>query len=158
MALAHLQRYSKPENFADFGEVNRAEYFVAYGRHRDSNTLVESNWRVMLERLGGESDTVIILRDSHWAVGWVEAIYIHESDITRQQLAEEMLTDLDDYSILDESDLSELECDRAYTYWRQMRVRERVEWCQRYRVSVFAARRDDIPEDPSGELLSALAE
>lgn len=35
----------------------------------------------MLRELGGESETVRVVRESHWAVGWVEWIAIHESDI-----------------------------------------------------------------------------
>jgi hypothetical protein len=112
----------------------------------------------MLRELGGESETVLVLRDSHWAVGWVEAIYIHESDTDRLAIADEIMSALEDYPVADEFDHSELEWETAHAYWASMSVRERVDWCQRYRASVFAARRDEIPECPSGELVSALAE
>lgn len=151
-----LKRYERPSHFMDCADFDRREYFVVYGRHRDSDLLTESNWRVMLARLGGESETVLVIRDSHFLVGWVEAIYIHHSDIARCLLADGMLGDIDDYPILDESDYSDLECDRAFDYWSRCSLSERIDWCRRYGVSIFAARHtDDIR---SGELLSALAE
>lgn len=159
MQLTHLQRYTRPAHFVDFADVDRTEYFVPYGQHRDSDVLTRSNFRCILRALGGESDTVLVLRSSHFAVGWIEGIYIHESDTARLETADRLLAKLEDYPIVSEEDYSALECDEAFAYWSGMSVRERVYWCQRYRVSIFAARRgDDIPDDPSGELLSALAE
>jgi hypothetical protein len=154
----HLTRYTRPSDFADFSGIPRGEYYVAYGRHRDSDTATESNWRVLLRELGGESETVLVLRDSHWAVGWVEGIYIHESDTAACETADRALARLADYPILDDDDWGMLEFDRAAAYWARMSVRERIEWCRDYDVSIFAARRDDVPEDPGGELIMRLAE
>lgn len=155
--MEHLKRWERPSHFADFAEFDRREYFVAIGRHRDSDTLTESNWRVLLKRLGGESETVLIIRDSHWAVGWVEAIYIHESNTTALGIADEARAAMDDYPVLDESDWSQLEWDEAAKYWASIRPCDRIDWCRRYDISIFAARRDELPDDPGGELVSALA-
>lgn len=153
-----LQRYTRPPNFADFGDINRNEYFVAYGQHRDSDTLTRSNFRSILSSLGGESDTVLIIRDSHWAVGWVEAIYIHESDQAKLTIADDILTALEDYPIVNATDFSDLEWDAACKYWESMSVSDRVSWLQRYEfnVSIFAARRSELPEglDNISELAS----
>jgi hypothetical protein len=153
----HLRRYRRPEHFSDWTNVNRAEYYVAYGRHRDSDTLTESNFRSLLRLLGGESDTVIIPRDSHFLVGWVEAIYIHEADERACRIADEALGRLEQYPVLEEGDWSELEYGRAAEYWERASVSERIDWCGRYDVSIFAARRSELPEDPRGELVAALA-
>jgi hypothetical protein len=72
------------------------EYYVAYGHHRDSDVLSESNFYSLLRRLGGESETVLVIRESHWAVGWVEWIGIHPSDETAVRLATECLEQLED--------------------------------------------------------------
>lgn len=163
----HLQRYERPTHFADFGAVNRADYYVAIGQHRNSDSVTRSNFRTMLRNLGGESETVLILRDSHFAVGWVEALYIHESDTARCEQADDMLRRLEDYPILDESDHSGLEWNETAEYWARMSVRERTEWITRAntynaytRVSspipVFAARRPELPEDPNGRLFELL--
>jgi hypothetical protein len=158
MDLQHIRRYERPPYFADFSGIDRAEYFVAYGRHRDSDTLRESNYRTILAQLGGESETVIVLRDSHFAMGWVETILIHESDTAALETVDQILAGLEDYPVVCEDDWSSLEYERAAEYWARASVRERLEWCQRYDVSPFAARRNEVPEDPRGELISRLAE
>ena len=158
MAYTHLQRYARPRDFADFAQFDRKEYYVAYEQHRDSDTATRSNFCSILKAIGGESETVLVLRDSHFAVGYVEGIYIHESDTTACEIANQILAKLEDYPIVNEDDWSELEWETAADYWEHMGIRERIEWCQKYRVSPFAARRNEIPEDPSGELISALAE
>jgi hypothetical protein len=108
--------------------------------------------------LGGESETVLVIRDSHFAVGWVESIYVHQSDIAALATADRLLAKLDDYPVVHEDDWSELEYETAAEYWASMRVKERIEWCKRYDVSIFAARHDWVPDDPQGGLISALAE
>lgn len=151
----HLRRWKRPNSYIG---AEWPDYFPFLGRSRDSDLVEESNFRVGLERLGGESDTVIVTRCSHWAVGWVEKILIHESDEAALRAADQMTAKIMGYPILDEEDYSRLELDRACDYWEAMSTRERVWWCQKYGVSVFAARRSEIPEDRTGELMSALAE
>ena len=152
----HLKKWTRPQCYIG---PDYPEYYPFLGQSRDSDTVERSNFRVGLERLGGESDTVLVIRDSHWAVGWVETIYVHESDKKALRAADSMRDKIDNqYPILSEEDWSELEWETASNYWEAMSVRERAEWCKRYRVSVFAARRAEIPSDPSGELISALSE
>ena len=164
---AHLPRYTRPANFADFGDVPRAEYFVAYGQHRDSDSVTRSNFRSILSQLGGESETVLVLRDSHWAVGWVEAIYVHESNTVRCEIADKIREALEDYPLVDESDHSELEWNEAADYWASCSVRERVDWITRantyneytrvsHPIPVFAARRAELPDDDNGRLFELL--
>jgi hypothetical protein len=153
-----LQRYSRPSDFADFADFDRNEYFVTGGQHRDSDTLTRSNHRSILKALGGESDTVRVIRDSHFAVGWVEAIYIHESDTKALAIAREIADSLEDYPVVNEDDWSELQCNEACEYWQRMPVSDRVDVCQRFHISVFAARRDELPEDPQGGLIDYLAD
>lgn len=158
MDLQHIQRYTRPRDFADFGDIPRNEYYVAYGQHRDSDCLTRSNFRSILKALDGESETVLVIRDSHWAVGWVEAIYIHESDEQRLEVADHLLAKLADYPVVDEDDWSELEYEVASSYWASMTVTERVQWLQRYEasVSIFAARRAELPAGLND--IAALAE
>lgn len=114
----HLKRYTRPRDFADFADFDRTAYYVAYGQHRDSDALTRSNFAVMLQRLGGESETVLIVRDNHWAVGWIETIYILATDTERSQHADTMLADLDDYPVLDEEHFSATEHEDADLTWR----------------------------------------
>jgi hypothetical protein len=158
MDLKYLQRWTRPDSFADFADFDRREYFVAAGQHRDSDTLTRSNFRSILAALGGESETVIIVRDSHFAVGWVEAVYIHESDSAALATADAILERLEGYPVVDEDDWSGLEYAEAAEYWGRLSVSERLDYCQKYRCSPFAARRADLPDDPQGGLVSALAD
>lgn len=73
---------------------------------RDSDALARSNYRVALEILGGESDTVETHRFGHWACGWLEIILVHPSraeDVAKTACA------LADYPVLSDEDFSELE-------------------------------------------------
>ena len=153
---AHLPRYTRPPHFADYADIDRAEYFIAYSQHRDSDSLTRSNFRSILQALGGESETVLVLRDSHFAVGWVEAIYVHESDTVACAEADRILGRLEDYPVADEEDHSSLEWDEACEYWAWMNLSERVRYLSRARLSPFAARRDELPEDPNGRLFELL--
>ena len=151
---AHLQRWTRPRYYSG---PDYPEYFPVVGQSRDSDTVERSNFRVALQRLGGESDTVRVIRDSHWAVGWVETLCVHESDTAALQCADAMRDKLDNrYPILSEDDWSELEWEEAAAYWGSMSLRERVTLCQECDVSVFAARRDVIPQDDTGRLWEAL--
>ena len=122
------------------------EWYVFLWQNRDSDAVTRSNFRVGLERLGGESDTVKVIREKHWTVGWVEWIGIHESAADKVLLADEMLDSLSDYPVLSDDDWGDLEATEVMAYWGRMGIRERMEWCQRSGVSVFVARREyDLP-------------
>lgn len=151
--LKAIKRWERPSDY--FG-ASWPEYFVFLGQHRDSDSVARSNFEVGLRELGGESETVIVVRERHWAVGWVEWVAIHESDEAAVQAADEMLCALSDYPVLSDEHLSELEWNEASEYWERMSVRERVDYCQRAELSIFAARRDYLPEDPSGHLFELL--
>jgi hypothetical protein len=74
----HLQKWARPNNF--FGEEWLDYYSSGVGESRDSDCLEQSNFDCMLKEIGGESDTVIVVEENHWAVGWIRWIAIHESD------------------------------------------------------------------------------
>lgn len=123
-------------------------WVVGVSQTRDSGVLERSNFAVMLRELGGESDTVQVHRFGHWGPGWFEIILIDPADEASVKAAEELEAGLEDYPVLDESHWSELEFTEACEAWARMRVKDRVEYLQRYgrRVSVFAARREELPE------------
>lgn len=126
-------------------------------RTRDSGVRADSNFETALKILGytdGNEDRVEVHSFNHWGPGWFEIILVHPRLVYQ---VEELQRTLDTCAILDETDYSEREHAAASKYWESCNTGERMYWCQRYRVSVFAARRDEIPQDPSGELLSALA-
>ena len=54
--------------------------------------------------------------------------------------------------LLDEMDWSEREWNAACGVWEQASVRDRMDYCKRAGVSIFAARRAELPQDDNGSL------
>ena len=149
----HLKRWQMPDSY--FGQ-EWPEYYVFLGQNRDSDSLTRSNFECALTAIGGESDTVEIVRERHWAVGWVEWIAIHESNTVALAKADAVLDKLEDYPVVNEDHWSNLEYEEACDYWERMTVRQRAEYCKRADISIFAARRDYLPDDPCGYLFESL--
>jgi len=127
----HLKRWEMPRNYA--GEV-WPNYYSFLGRSRDSDCLEECNFVQGLKRLGGESETVLVIRENHWAVGWVEWIGIHQDDAAALRLADEIKGGLEDYPVVDEDALSEAEMEEANTVWRDCyNLKDRVAYVRAHR-------------------------
>ncbi len=130
-SYSHIQRWRMPHDY--FGAHWNDYYSSGVGQSRDSDALERSNFTAMLALLGGESDTVTIVRESHWAVGWVEWIAIHESDSQALTIANEAMARLADYPVLDEEAWSELEWNEAADYWDSMSPRSKVQYAMEVR-------------------------
>lgn len=89
---------------------------VGIGQSRDSDALEESNYRCTLRLLretatenGLDPDeTVQEHRASHWAVGWVESLWIADEPTLRDAVRD-LHAALANYPVVDDSDHSELE-------------------------------------------------
>ncbi len=129
-----LERWTMPRDYC--GATWPECYSAGVGRSRDSDCLEESNFQSMLAELGGESDTVMVIRESHWAVGWVEWLAIHESDEKSLRAADAMQGRLEDYPILDEDDLSSREWEECERVWSDCYSdRERVRYLREHRCT-----------------------
>jgi hypothetical protein len=121
----HLKRWTMPDSY--FGEVWPDYYSAGVGQSRDSDTLERSNFASMLQELGFESETVLVVRENHWAVGWVEWIAIHATDEVALRKADRIVDGLNSYPVVNESHWSELEMEEANEVWRDCYTdRERV--------------------------------
>lgn len=150
--IVGIQRWTDPPHYAG---SRWPEYFSAgVGQSRDSKPLEQSNFRSMLRLLGGETDTVIVVRESHWAVGWVEWIAIHETDTVALQAADKAIANLEDYPVLDDDDFYSLETEQIVDWWASEDLRWRMDRCRLVGVSLFAARRNF----PSDEVYDSLRE
>ncbi|MER9833394.1 hypothetical protein NKJ28_00255 [Mesorhizobium sp. M0145] len=122
----NLNRWTRPDCYAG---AEWPEYFSSgCGQSRDSDSLERSNFECMLKALGGESETVRVIRESHWAVGWVEWVAIHETDDAALETADEIKAALEDYPVVDESHWSDLEFTETVDYWASMSTRERADY------------------------------
>lgn len=125
---------------------------------RDSGPLEQSNFETALAELGGESDAVEVHRFGHWGPGWYEIILIDPADAGAVDKARGMEERLADYPILDEEDFSRRELEAAEKAWAAMGRASRAYALERYGrgVSIFAIRRDELPSEDSGDLISYL--
>ena len=117
----HLERWTMPRDY--FGATWPNHYSAGVGQSRDSGCLEQSNFAAMVSALGGESEIVTVVRESHWAVGWVEWIAIKadgtpESD-KALQIADELMERFSDYPVLNEDDFSEREMEAANQTWKE---------------------------------------
>jgi len=113
-----MQKWSRSDNY--IGETY-FDYYVLLSHHRDSGLVEESNFWSALKALNGESDTVKVIRSSHWAVGWIEVILIHESDKESVERGFEIEKALESYPILDDIDFSERESEKRDEYIEEIR-------------------------------------
>ena len=144
-----LQRWDHPTGFDS--DVNFAGYkptgYVIYSRNRDSSILEETNFAAILEDLGGEGDLVRVIRHGHWACGWIE--YIMVDDTAPDSLLDQCVDiarALEDYPVFSDSRYSEAQWEAIHDHWDRLPLADRVDLCRDNGVSIFAARRDSIPD------------
>jgi len=125
----YLKRWKLPRDY--FG-AEWPEHYVFLGQNRDSGALTRANFDAALKAIGGEQvveDTtdetgqaeillVTVVRESHWAVGWVEWIAIHESAAHVLKIADEIMRNMESYPVVDEKLFSQYEHEEAYEVWR----------------------------------------
>jgi hypothetical protein len=126
------------------------DYYVFLSQSRDSDALTRSNFGYGLKLLGGESESVQVIRERHWACGWIEWIGIEKSDFKALEIADKIMMDLESYPVLNEDHFSEIEYSESENYWQQLPINYRVELCQDANISIFAARHDYIPMQDNG--------
>lgn len=146
-----VHEWTHPRDYA--GATWEGWYSAGFGRSRDSDALEESNFTIAsrellalkdkaelpleeLERMAnnGICETVEIVRESHWAVGWVEWIAIHSSNTAALAKARELCESANQYPPLDESHWSNLEHERAEEVWSKcFDVEERILYIRRHR-------------------------
>lgn len=121
-------------------------WLVFLSRHRDSGDLENSNFEAGLAIVkkvasiqpvdDDDSASVQVVSENHWAVGWVEWIAIHPSDLGAVKAAEEVLARLEGYPVLDDEDHSRREWDSAQEIWRNCyNERERAQIIRKNRTS-----------------------
>ena len=137
-----MNKWQKADNY--LGQ-SYSDYYVSLAQSRDSGILEQSNFDNALKQLGGETDTVLVVRNSHWAVGWIEWIAIHESDTDAIATGENIEHKMADYPVLDENDYFQREHDYALDTWlNAYSLRDRIDLCKEYNESIFASRNTKV--------------
>jgi hypothetical protein len=121
--MHNVTLWTHPSNY--FGATWENWYSAGFGQSRDSDHLEASNFQYALERLLAlstvleleDGPTVQIVRENHWAVGWIEWIAIHKSNTVALQMARQLCKRANDYPILDEEDFSRREDEECSYLW-----------------------------------------
>lgn len=108
---------TEPDSWADFSDEKKA--YVTHGRrfmtHRDADVLETSNWEtIKADLMSRFPDDCFVLPSSHWAVGWVEELFVRVYDDNDQfteafKAMYDWHCTLESYPVADEQDLSERE-------------------------------------------------
>ena len=170
LQLAHCA-WERP---SDYGGFSPDGDYLVFSTHRDAGSVTRSNyesagealhcepfsaspWDDDFEERFADRPAVYDFRAGHWAVGWIEYMLVRK-DAPDEVLIEaaEMLAALEDYPVLNEDHLSELEWNEACEAWERMSLRDRIQLCRENEVSIFAARRDEFPPDDGGGVFEVL--
>lgn len=170
-AAEHLETavWKHPECYGGFSPDG--DYLVL-SRTRDGDLLERVNWDVAVESLKAKAmdhgsfnevptdrPAVYHWRAGRWACGWVEYLMVRaDAPDDIKEAAGEILCSLADYPILDETRYSNAECEAVDKYWSECSVSDRVDYLRDAGLSIFAARRDYLPQDANGALFDALRE
>lgn len=130
-----MQTYStyRPTQFdcAGLNLPDQQDWLVLpVGRNRDSGELDQSNFDTALKMLGGESDTVEVHRFGHWACGWLEIIIVKPGS-DAEKVANEIESSLENYPVLDETDLSNREWEGYQEGWQNYARRDFIKGLSR---------------------------
>ena len=177
MSILESTRWTTPSSYCGFNPIDD---FVLYTKNRDSDSIELSNYDEFIATVKNElkvniggvlSNKQVDLepgayvyewRAGHSACGWVDYLMLSkDAPENVKQIFLSMLEALEDHPVLNEDDLSEREWNNAnYTWANCYNVRERAELIKKYSnpayVSIFAARRDYIPEGDCGALFDAM--
>jgi hypothetical protein len=133
----HLKLWTHPQCYV--GEVWPGYYGAGFGQSRDSGCLERSNFKTVREALDKlpewpDGDSRITVRETHWAVGWVEWIAIHQDDTAALKLCDEFKASYENYPVLDEQDYTQTEVDDATETWQNCyNAKERLAYIREHR-------------------------
>jgi hypothetical protein len=118
-------------------------YLVApITRNRDSSALENTNWESQWDILkdlqkdvpGEDEHSPIVVSENHWAVGWVEWVAIHESNVEAIEAAEKIAERLERYPVLNDELLSQREMEEANEVWQRCyNEKERIAYIRGHR-------------------------
>lgn len=134
---------------------------VGIGQSRDSSPLEESNYRSALKLLREKAtengldpdEAVQEHRASHWAVGWVESLWIADVDSMREAVRD-LHAALSHYPVVNEDDYSDLEQEGREEVYRMVQS-DAFGWAAS-RAGVFEVAETFESEDASDLTMAAV--
>ena len=144
---------------------DRGNWYIVLSTHPGADTVIQSNFSVAIQRLSGIRgrtpnpggnlpdlpglvvDNWAIETSGHWLVGRVENLIV-EPGTKAEEIAREIVEQLEDYPILDEEHYSNLESEKTEELWASWSTYLRVLELGSRGENIFAAR-----AKTAGELL-----
>jgi hypothetical protein len=156
--ILHSGAIDSIANYA--GEIIPDNWLNVYGQHRDSDCLQRSNFKCFLAALGGENEEngVRVDRFGHWAVGWIEEIFVDKNHPEKIAIAEKIIAALENYPVIDENDLSNMEYEEAQETWKNCySIPERIKYIRENRSQFEFRDYKEIISNVRGETFSGYA-
>lgn len=161
-----LTEWEHPPYYGGFSPVGD---FLAAVKTRDSGLLERTNWDIIVNALAelnqtheapqdpelesGDENYFYTFVARHWACGWVEyAMVRRDAPDEYQELLYEFESALAGYPILDETAYCVALYEEIYSIWDHAGLRDRMEYCRQAGVSIFASRREVMPDQVYGIL------
>jgi hypothetical protein len=121
--MEYLKRWTRPSNY--MGETWYDYYSAGVGQTRDSDALERANFQAMQQRLSAVREDGLdddgsgwtVVRENHWAVGWIEWIAIHESCAGVLACADSIMVAFQDYPCIDEDLYGQIEDEDCAETW-----------------------------------------
>lgn len=151
MTYSNLIQWTRPDSY--MGATWEDWYSTGVGRSRESDALERANFDAMRAELEALPEHEIdlgecgpdngglglqVVREAHWAVGWVEWIAIHKTNTRALELADKIMGALVDYPVIDEQLWSQYEDeDCAQTWENCYDVRERAKYLREHVNKVY---------------------
>ena len=129
MTLANIEKWEYEDNYS--GE-DYTKYYVIYSRNRDSNVLTNSNFDCVRRDIEFyHPNSTLVVSFTHWLVGWVEFLLIHESEAEALAMADDIAYKLKSiYPIYEEDDYSVRLEERAEEIWDNSSDSEKDDICK----------------------------
>lgn len=123
---AWIEEHTQPmDSFAYFGDEDLSMNAVFYTTHRDVDCLGESNWRrILADAQEKFPESFWVMKCNHWAVGWMDHLMVDVTDREAVAWCMDVLDELEDYPVYDESDLSEVEHEATWNTFTSCTVHD----------------------------------
>lgn len=158
MTVTTLDEWTTPDSY--FGATWEG-YYVFLAQNRDSDSLERSNFICALKAIGGESEHeggVQVVREGHWACGWVEWIAIPAGPSVALAKALEIMEGLEAYPVVNEDHWSEVEMEEANEVWRNCYdASERIKYIRKHRSQFEFHDWKDLRSCVNGEYFAGYA-
>ncbi len=119
--------------------------------NRDSNVLAQANWKALSKILAKFNGDYEVLRFGHWACGWFEIVVI-KPDSKCQEEVEKIEKAISDYPVICDITYSQMESEEISSIWSGLSISERINLCNKCKISIFSSRGNSVPYEVYGEI------